>query len=75
MPIYEYKCRACDKTFEELVLSEGGAKKVVCPDCGGRKVERVPSVFAAHAAPERAAPPRGGCGHCGQTGTCPMAGD
>ncbi len=74
MPIYEYKCRGCENIFEELVLSEAAAKKVVCPGCGGRRIERVPSVFAAHAAAERPGPPPGGCGQCGQAGMCPMAG-
>lgn len=34
MPLYEYRCLACGKTFEDLTLLE--AKEVRCPQCGGR---------------------------------------
>ncbi len=75
MPIFEYKCQACDADFEELVLSEAAAKQVACPRCGGRRVERRPSVFAARVAPDRpAAGPRPNCQGCGNAGGCPMAG-
>ncbi len=73
MPIYEYKCPACDKTFEELVRSEKAAGKVACPHCGHRDVVRQPSVFATHMAPTRSPRPTS-CGGCsGADGSCPMA--
>jgi putative FmdB family regulatory protein len=35
MPIYEYKCEDCRKTFEKLQkVSDPPCKK--CPNCGGR---------------------------------------
>ncbi|MEW6252013.1 MAG: zinc ribbon domain-containing protein [Planctomycetota bacterium] len=74
MPIYEYKCGGCERTFEELVLSEAAARKVACPHCGGRRVERVPSVFAAHAAPDRSPSRPPACQGCAGAGGCPMAG-
>lgn len=74
MPIYEYKCPACEATFEELVRSEAAAGKIACPKCGHRQVVRQPSVFAAHAAPTKRAAPTGGCGRCGAEGSCPLAG-
>lgn len=75
MPVYEYKCAACDATFEELVLAERDAKRVVCPKCGDKRVKRVPSVFAAHsAAAKPSARPPGGCGQCSADGSCPYAG-
>ena len=43
MPIYEYDCKECNHTFEELVLS--GSEAVKCPKCGGKKVQRKMSVF------------------------------
>ena len=44
MPIYEYRCRACGKEFEELVFSAG--TEVCCPECGAEKVERLLSVVS-----------------------------
>jgi putative FmdB family regulatory protein len=44
MPIYEYRCRACDERFEELVRNPDVV--VPCPTCGGRDAERLLSVFA-----------------------------
>lgn len=43
MPIYEYRCSACDRAFERLVR---GDTKVRCPSCESAKVERVISVTA-----------------------------
>ena len=41
MPIYEFRCLDCKKRFD-LVLSvtEYDPKKVKCPKCGAKKVER-----------------------------------
>jgi len=39
MPIYEYHCKKCDKDFECLVFGSNPA--VCCPECNGKKVERV----------------------------------
>jgi putative FmdB family regulatory protein len=75
MPIYEYRCSACSRDFEELV-SMSTATTVSCPDCGSRKVAKQLSSFqrvkvgagggASESVP--AAPARsGGCcgGGCG----------
>ena len=60
MPLYEYACRACDHTFEELVF---GDEKVECPQCHARKVERLLSVPAR---PQAATSlPMGGCNSSG----------
>jgi len=45
MPIYEYRCTACDKAFERLVR---GDTKVRCPACESAKVERLISAPARH---------------------------
>ena len=42
MPIYEYKCENCEHCFEKLVFA-GDDKKVVCPSCGQKNVERLMS--------------------------------
>ena len=43
MPIYEYYCPRCDDSFEELVNNP--KEKVVCPECGCKKVAKKMSVF------------------------------
>jgi putative FmdB family regulatory protein len=43
MPLYEYTCRKCDHAFEALVFD---GEEVECPQCRGRKVERLLSVPA-----------------------------
>jgi putative FmdB family regulatory protein len=40
MPIYEYACKACHRTFEELVLRRSDEADVRCPACQGRRVEK-----------------------------------
>jgi putative FmdB family regulatory protein len=40
MPIYEYRCDACEKRFEEY-LSTSDKPKPPCPNCGSKKVERL----------------------------------
>ena len=43
MPLYEYRCKDCGKTFEQLVLGEDGP--VACPVCRG-DVEKLMSSFS-----------------------------
>ncbi|MDR4503763.1 MAG: zinc ribbon domain-containing protein [Candidatus Scalindua sp.] len=44
MPLYEYRCKKCDKSFEILHKSN---EKAVCPECGGKSMEKLFSVFAS----------------------------
>jgi putative FmdB family regulatory protein len=61
MPMYEYKCKECDRKFEELVGSAQAA--IACPDCGSEKTEKLLSVFAASMGSNHTndACPRPGC--------------
>ena len=45
MPIYEYRCTNCDRTFEALVRP--GDSSAECPHCHGSKLTRELSTFAA----------------------------
>ena len=66
MPLYEYRCRECEKRFEEFVL---GDSKPRCPACESRKVDKLLSVFAVGAGggPKSAGADysAGSCGSCG----------
>jgi len=69
MPIYDYHCPSCGTDFELLVRN---GTKVACPNCSGRRVERMMSVPARPTSGGKVAdfsklgPPPGGC--CG--GSC-----
>ena len=45
MPIYEYRCADCDRSFEALVRP--GDRGAQCPKCHGSKLTREMSTFAA----------------------------
>lgn len=67
MPIYEYRCEACDHEFEELVR---GDEAVACPRCAAERARKKLSTFAtagSGVAPRagRDPAPSGGCGTCG----------
>lgn len=43
MPIFEYRCAACDSRFELLIR---GSMVPACPSCGATSLERILSMFA-----------------------------
>jgi putative FmdB family regulatory protein len=45
MPIFEFHCQKCDKTFERLVFRTD--EVVACPDCGEQGVNKLMSSCAA----------------------------
>jgi putative FmdB family regulatory protein len=47
MPIYEYRCLACQKRSTILVLSLANQSAAICKHCGSAKLERLMSRFAA----------------------------
>jgi len=47
MPIYEYRCLACQQRSTILILSLANQSVVMCKHCGSSKVERLMSRFAA----------------------------
>ena len=54
MPIYEFHCEACEKSFEMMTTMSGRDAKVACPHCDSKKTSRKLSVVAV-----------GGGGHWG----------
>ena len=73
MPIYEYRCAACDHRFETIVR---GSEAPSCPSCRSTALEKQLSVFAVGAGDGRALPAMPGpCGTCGDPrgpGACSM---
>ena len=61
MPVYEYVCQECQRSFERYVRSWGEA--VACPHCDGHRVEKQLSTFAM-----AGSAPRGGGSCCGGGG-------
>ncbi len=47
MPIYEYACAQCGRTFEKLHSRRTDGADVACPGCHSRTVERQMSRPAA----------------------------
>ena len=45
MPIYEYDCSDCGERVELLIRNQ--EETPVCPECGGTRLEKAFSVFAA----------------------------
>ncbi|RCK78451.1 MAG: hypothetical protein OZSIB_1371 [Candidatus Ozemobacter sibiricus] len=46
MPIYEFICEDCQKTFEVLCSLKTDLSTIVCEHCSGRKVAKKVSRFA-----------------------------
>ena len=67
MPLYEFTCTNCGKTFEELVLSGLDGFGVTCPACGSGEIEKLVSRFASAGA--SSSTPGGGSGGNGG-GSC-----
>ncbi|HVO51800.1 MAG TPA: zinc ribbon domain-containing protein [Thermoanaerobaculia bacterium] len=72
MPLLEYRCAACEKKSEVLVLAGDDAAEASCPACGSHEVTRLLSTFAAHAVSggSRDAAPLCGEGACAMPGMC-----
>ncbi len=66
MPIYEFRCRDCEKEFETLVL--GQSDSVSCPQCRGSNVSRLMSA-CAFKSDKGFTPAKGssGCSSCSAT--------
>ncbi|MFZ0887409.1 MAG: zinc ribbon domain-containing protein, partial [Candidatus Binataceae bacterium] len=47
MPIYEYRCTKCDRSFEAFVRPH--RDKAECPSCHGTRLVRQMSVFRSGA--------------------------
>jgi len=76
MPLYEYRCPTCDRTFELLRPMRSSSEPALCPR-GHAGATRVVSLVAARAWESGAgnsfdAPAGGGCA-CASGGSCACA--
>ena len=66
MPLFEFECLDCTKTFEEIVL---GSAEPRCPSCDSAKLRKLLSAFAvgSHQTVRSSSetPTGGACGPCG----------
>ena len=76
MPIYEYTCKDCGKSFDKLVrtVNHDNCARIACPTCGSKNAVRALSVFAAQGSSkgtDDGPPPM--CGRCGGApGSCQL---
>ena len=75
MPIYEYACTACERTFEKRRMMSQADAEIDCPACGSAETSRCLSTFAAFSkgsGGSHAVAGGGGCEGCatGQCGSC-----
>jgi len=67
MPLFEFTCKKCGHSFEELVtLSELNDGKLKCPACQSQRIERGFSAFATGGSTGGGL--TGGGGGCGSGG-------
>lgn len=48
MPIYEYRCSACGREFQYLVLRRDDEDNIACPKCKGSDLKKLVSRTAFH---------------------------
>lgn len=71
MPIYDYVCTECKKTFDKFVRSSHEHEVVECPSCQSTKTVRQLSHFAV-GSPVAKSSPGGCCQHCCGDDACAM---
>jgi putative FmdB family regulatory protein len=71
MPIFEYICHDCGRSFEKIVPRYDSPAQ--CIHCDSQNIEKQFSVFAV-AGPSDESSAEAGCGRCGapQPGMCQM---
>jgi len=47
MPVYDYICHDCNKSFEQILTLQEHEKTVTCPYCGSKHVEQEAAAFYA----------------------------
>jgi putative FmdB family regulatory protein len=73
MPLFEYRCRDCSRTFEAFVTADRSAG---CPDCKSSNLLKLlssPGMVGTSSSADRTPQPgAGGCGAGGDACACRM---
>ncbi|MFH0902495.1 MAG: zinc ribbon domain-containing protein [Pseudomonadota bacterium] len=69
MPIYEYACQACGRSFEELIRGKADEEELCCPSCKGKDLVRELSVFGVQGNVSKPITGGSSCGGC-SGGSC-----
>lgn len=69
MPMYEYRCRNCGHSFDELITSSSIADEdIECPKCGKYQSEKLMSAFASSGGASASVSSVGSGSSCGTGG-------
>jgi putative FmdB family regulatory protein len=68
MPIFEFRCEKCKKTFETIVF---GSQEVSCPKCKSKKVKKLMSACSHSSEGKFSSSQGSGCGSCSATSCGP----
>ncbi|OCC15579.1 hypothetical protein DBT_0930 [Dissulfuribacter thermophilus] len=67
MPIYEFVCNNCKKTFEKFVMSHRDIREISCPKCGSNEVQKLLSNFSCGCGSSSFGTLGAGCGNTSST--------
>jgi len=68
MPMYEYRCERCTRSFTLLQSVRVQAGETICPHCGTNKIQRLFSTFSSKVEGNAGLPRTGGAHGCGSGG-------
>ncbi|MBU0682364.1 MAG: zinc ribbon domain-containing protein [Proteobacteria bacterium] len=68
MPIYEFKCNACNKNFETLLTSSTQIAEVTCPQCQSKNIKKTISASSYRLNSSSSSIPAGALSGCSSKG-------
>lgn len=68
MPIYEFKCRDCNKNFETILTSSAEVSTVTCPECKSKNIMKTISASSYRLSTSSSAIPSGALSGCSSKG-------
>ncbi len=68
MPIYEFKCRDCDKKFETILTSSSKVAEVTCPGCESKNIMKTISTSSYRLSTSSSGIPAGALSGCSSKG-------
>lgn len=57
MPLYQYKCRHCDESFERRLRMSQSGEPQACPECGSDETRKLLGSFAVGGSSKSASRP------------------